>query len=57
MKKTGQDLKVKIEIKKITQTAGNLKIKSLGTHTCTSEASLTNRIKEIDERISDTENK
>ena len=55
--KTVQGMKVKIESIKKSQTEGNLERKNLRTKTVTSEANLTNRIEEMEERISDIEDK
>jgi hypothetical protein len=55
MKKTGQDLKVEMESLKKTQTKVKLEMKNVGTQTKTSEASLTNRVQEMEERISRNE--
>ena len=55
--KTVQGMKVKIESIKKTQTEGNLERKTLRTKTVTSEANLTNRIEEKEQRISDSEDK
>ena len=55
--KTVQGMKVKIESIKKTQTERNLERKNLRTKTVTSEANLTNRIEEMEERISDSEDK
>lgn len=52
-KKTVQDVK---SIKK-TQTEGRLEVKNLGTRLKTSEASLVNRIQEMEKRIQDIEDK
>ena len=52
---TVQDLKNEMEVMKKTQSEGRLDMKNLGKQTGTTETSITNRIKEIKERISDTE--
>ena len=52
---TVQDLKTEIEVMKKTQTDGRLDMEHLGKQTGTTETSITNRIQEIEERISDTE--
>lgn len=46
---------MEIESRKKTQTKGNLEMKNLETQTGTSEANLTNRIHETEERLSGTE--
>lgn len=51
--KTVQD--IKMESVEKTQTKGNLEVKNEGTQTGNSEASLTNRTQEMEERIPDTE--
>lgn len=53
MNTTVQDLK--IEAKKKTQTEGILEISILRKRTGTTEASITNKIKEMEERISEVE--
>jgi predicted nucleic acid-binding Zn-ribbon protein len=55
MNKIIQNLKVEIESIKETQTDGNLEMKILETQTGTLEASLTNRIQKMEERLSDVE--
>ena len=50
-------MKMEKESIKKTQTEGKLEMKSLGTRIGTSEASLTNRIQEREERISGMEAK
>ena len=50
-----QELKTEMEAMKKTQTKGQLDIESLGKRTETIETSITNRIQEIEERISDSE--
>ena len=55
MNKTVQDLKMEIEAKKKTQTVGILEMENLGNQTRTTDASITNKIREMEERISDVE--
>lgn len=57
MNKTVLDLNMEIESMKKTQTEGNLQMKNSGTRTVTSEASIINRIQELEERISGIEDK
>ena len=52
---TVQDLKNEMEVMKKTQTEGRLDMENLGDRSETTETSITNRIQEIDERISDAE--
>ena len=52
---TVQELKAEIEAMKKTQTKGQLDMDNRGKQTETSEASITNRIQEIEEQISDYE--
>ena len=52
---TVQELKTEMEAMKKTQTKGRLDIENLGNRTETTESSITNRIQEIEERISDSE--
>ena len=52
---TVQDLKTEMESMKKSQTEGRLAMENLGKWTETSETSITNRIHEIEERISDSE--
>ena len=52
---TVQDLKTEMEAMKKTQTMGRLDMENLGKWTETTETSITNRIQEIEERISDAE--
>ena len=52
---TVQDLKTEMESMKKSQTEGRLAMENLGKRTETSETSITNRIQEIEERISDSE--
>ena len=54
MSKTVQDLKLKREAIR-TQTEGILEMENLGKQTGTTEVSFTNRIQEMKERISGTE--
>ena len=53
--KTVQDLKVQIEAKKKTQTEGILEMENLGKRTGFTNTSITNRIQEMEERISGIE--
>lgn len=57
MKKAVQDMKVKIEWIKKTQTKVKLEMKNLGTQTRTSRAILTSRIKDMKGRFSGIEDK
>ena len=50
-----QELKTKMEAVRKTQSEGRLDMENLGKRTETTESSLTNRIQEIEERISDYE--
>ena len=50
-----QEVKTEMEAVKKTQTEGQLDMENLGKRTETTESSLTNRIQEIEERISDYE--
>ncbi|KAK7802269.1 hypothetical protein U0070_000831 [Myodes glareolus] len=52
---TVQDLKTEMESMKKSQAEGRLAMENLGKRTETSETSITNRIQEIEERISDSE--
>ena len=52
---TVQELKTEMEAIKKTQTEGWLAMENLGKRTETSETSITNRIQEIEERITDYE--
>ena len=52
---TVQELKTEMEAMKKTQTEGHLDMENLGEQTETTESSITNRIKEIEERISESE--
>ena len=51
MNKTVQDLKMEIEAIKKTQTEEILEMENLGKRTGTTDASITNRIQEMEERI------
>ena len=53
MNKTFQELKM--ETKKKTQTVGILEMENLGNQTRTTDTSITNKIREMEERISDVE--
>jgi hypothetical protein len=53
--KTAEDLKTVIEEIKETQTEGILEIENLGKRTRTTDASITNRIQEMEDRISGEE--
>ena len=55
VKETVQELKTEMEAMKKTQTEGRLDMENLGKQTETSGTSITNRIQEIEERISDYE--
>jgi len=57
MKKTAKNMRVEIEPIKKTQTEGKLEMKSLATSKQNSEASLNNRMQEMEGRISGTEYK
>jgi hypothetical protein len=50
-----QDLKVQIEAKKKTQTEGILEMENLGKRTGTTDASITNRVQGMEERIAGLE--
>jgi hypothetical protein len=50
--KTVQDLKIEIETIRETQTVGILEMENLGKRTGTTDASITNRIQEMEEGIS-----
>ena len=52
---TVQDLKTEKESMKKSQTKGRLAMENLGKRTETTESSITNRIQEIEERISESE--
>jgi len=51
MTKSVQDLKLKIEVIKWTQTKEILEVENLGTRTRTIDVSITNTIQEMEERI------
>ena len=55
VKETVQELKTEMEAMKKTQTENWLDMENLGKRTETAESSITNRIQEIEERISDSE--
>ena len=55
MNKTDRDLKMEIETIKKTHTEGILEMKNLGKRTRITHVCITNRIEEIEERISGTE--
>ncbi|KAK7798399.1 hypothetical protein U0070_012428 [Myodes glareolus] len=55
VKETVQELKTEMEAMKKTQTENRLDMENLGKRTETTESSITNRIQEIEERISDSE--
>ena len=55
MKETVQDLKTEIKVIKKTQTEGILDMENMGKQIGTTKRSITNRIQEIEERISGTE--
>ena len=55
MNKTIQDLKMEIEAIKKTQVEATLEMENLGKRTGTTDASITNRIQEMEERISGIE--
>ena len=55
MNKTTQDLKMEIEAIKKTQVEATLEMENLGKRTGTTDASITNRIQEMEERISGVE--
>ncbi|ERE73234.1 heterogeneous nuclear ribonucleoprotein C-like 1-like isoform 1 [Cricetulus griseus] len=57
LKETVQDLKTKLETIKKTQTEGMLEVEKLSKQSGTTDASITNRIQEMEDRISDTEDK
>ena len=52
---TVQELKTEMEAMKKTQNKGRLDMENLGKRTQNTESSITNRIQEIEERISDSE--
>jgi uncharacterized coiled-coil protein SlyX len=55
LNKTVQDFKMEIEAMKKTQTNEILEMKNLGNRTGTTDASITNRIQDMEERISGVE--
>ncbi|KAL6093181.1 hypothetical protein STEG23_008035 [Scotinomys teguina] len=55
MKETVQDLKIEIETIKKTQSEGRLEIENLTKGTGTTDTSITNRMQEMEQRISDAE--
>jgi chaperonin cofactor prefoldin len=55
LNKTIQDVKIKVETIKKTQREITLKIEILGKKSGVTDASITNRIQEMEERISDAE--
>ncbi|ERE82006.1 GTPase IMAP family member 3-like protein [Cricetulus griseus] len=57
LKETVQDLKTELETKKKTQTEGMLEVEKLSKQSGTTDASITNRIQEKEDRISDAEDK
>jgi DNA-binding Lrp family transcriptional regulator len=56
MNKMVQDLKMKIEAIKKTQMEATLDMENIGKRIGTTETSITNRIQEMEERISSVEN-
>ena len=56
MHKGVQDLKVEVETIKKTQMEANLEMENLGKRSGITDVSITNRIQEIEERISGAEN-
>ena len=56
LNKTDQDLKMEIETLKKTQRETNLEMENLGKRSGVTDESITNRIQEIEERISGIEN-
>ena len=56
-KKKVQDLKIEIEAIKKTYTEGILEMENLGKRTGTTDTSITNRIQEMEERISGLHNR
>ena len=52
---TVQELKTEMEAMKKTQNEGRLDMENLGKRTETTESSITNRIQEMEERISESE--
>jgi predicted nucleic acid-binding Zn-ribbon protein len=55
LNKTIQDLKMQVETRKKSQRETTLEIETLGKKSGVTDASITNRIKEIEERISGAE--
>ena len=55
MKETDQDLKTEIETIKKTQSEGKLEMENLSKRTGTTDASINNRVQEIEQRVSDVE--
>jgi hypothetical protein len=55
LKKTIQDLKIKVETIKKTQREITLEVENLGKRSGAIDASITNRVQEMEERISGTE--
>ena len=55
MNKTTQDLKIEVEIIKKSQRKTTLNIEKLGKKSGVIDASINNRIQEVEERISDSE--
>ena len=55
VKETVQELKTEMEAMKKTQNEGQLDMENLGKRTETTESSITNRIQEMEERISESE--
>ncbi|ERE81496.1 GTPase IMAP family member 3-like protein [Cricetulus griseus] len=57
LKETVQDMKIEIDTIKKTQTEGLLEVEKLSKQSGTTDASITNGIQEMEDRISDTEDK
>ncbi|ERE65931.1 GTPase IMAP family member 3-like protein [Cricetulus griseus] len=57
LKETVQDLKTELETIKKTQTEGMLEVEELSKQSGTTDATKTNKIQEMENRISDTEDK
>ena len=55
VRETFHDLKNEMEVMKKAQTEGRLDMENVGNRSGTTETSITKRIQEIEERISDTE--
>lgn len=55
MRKPALDLEAEMKSREKTQTEGNLEMKKLGTQTGTDKARLTNKIEEMEERITGIE--